>query len=71
MVAQLSDEALELLASDAVATVVTLNPDGSAHLSAAWVGIEDGEIVFATLPDQRNGPRTETCIHSTRRDGLK
>jgi PPOX class probable F420-dependent enzyme len=53
MVAQLSDEALELLLSDAVATVVTLNPDGSAHLSAAWVGIEDGEIVFATLPDQR------------------
>jgi PPOX class probable F420-dependent enzyme len=50
---QLSDAALALLASDAVATVVTLDADGTPHLSAAWVGVEDGEIVFATLPDQR------------------
>ena len=53
MVSHLSETALELLASDAVATVVTLDPDGSPHLSAAWVGVEDGEVVFATLPDQR------------------
>ena len=53
MAVDLSAAALELLASDAVATVVTLDPDGSPHLSAAWVGVEDGEVVFATLPDQR------------------
>jgi PPOX class probable F420-dependent enzyme len=53
MASKLNDAALELLASDAVATVVTLDPDGSPHVSAAWVGEEDGEIVFATLPDQR------------------
>jgi PPOX class probable F420-dependent enzyme len=53
MVDQLSESALDLLASDAVATVATLNPDGSPHLSAAWVGVEDGEIVFGTLNDQR------------------
>lgn len=53
MIDQLSDAGLALLASDAVATVATINPDGSPHLSSAWVGIEDGEIVFGTLGDQR------------------
>lgn len=53
MAVHLSAAALELLASDAVATVVTLDLDGSPQVSAAWVGVEDGEIVFATLPDQR------------------
>ena len=49
----LSDAALDLLESAAVAAVATINPDGSPHLSAAWVGIEGGEIVFGTLSDQR------------------
>ena len=53
MIELLSDAALDLLASDAVAIVATLDADGSPHLSAAWVGIEDGEIVFGTLGDQR------------------
>ena len=53
MIDRLSDEAVRLLESAAVATVVTINPDGSPHVSSAWVGIEDGEIVFGTLPDQR------------------
>jgi PPOX class probable F420-dependent enzyme len=68
----LSDEALALVQSAAVATVVTLNDDGSAHLSAAWIGIEDDEIVFATLPDQRKlrnirrDPRIALSIQSER-----
>jgi PPOX class probable F420-dependent enzyme len=53
MAVDLSPAAIELLASDAVATVVTLDPDGAPHISVAWVGLEDGEIVFGTLPDQR------------------
>ena len=53
MIDQLSDEALALIGSAAVATVVTLNADGSPHISAAWIGLEDGELVFGTLPDQR------------------
>jgi PPOX class probable F420-dependent enzyme len=70
MIDQLSDAALALLASDAVATVVTLDADGSPHLSSAWVGIEDGEIVFGTLPDQRKlrnlrrNPRIALAIQS-------
>jgi len=50
---RLSDRARALLESDAVATVVTINSDGSPHVTAAWVGIDGGEIVFATIPDQR------------------
>ena len=45
--------ARELLDSDAVAHVVTLNEDGSPLVTAAWVGVEADEIVFATIPDQR------------------
>ena len=66
----LSDAALALLASDAVATVVTLDADGSPHMSVAWVGIEDGEIVIGTLDDQhklrnlRRDPRIALTIQS-------
>lgn len=43
----------ELLDSDAVAQVVTLNEDGSPQVTAAWVGVDGDEIVLATIPDQR------------------
>ncbi|MEO8625733.1 MAG: PPOX class F420-dependent oxidoreductase [Candidatus Limnocylindrales bacterium] len=69
---KLSQAAHELLDSAAVATVATINADGSVHLSSAWVGIEGEEIVFATLPDQRKlhnlrrDPRIALTIHSER-----
>ena len=72
MIDELSEEALALLASDAVATIATINADGSPHLSSAWIGIEDGEIVFGTLPDQRKlgnirrDPRLSIQIQSDR-----
>ena len=72
MIDQLSPSAADLLASDAVATVATLNPDGSPHLSLAWVGIEDGEVVFGTLGDQRKlrnlrrDPRIALTLQSER-----
>ncbi len=72
MIEQLSDAALDLLSSASVATVATLNPDGSPHLSSAWVGVEDGEIVFGTLDDQRKlrnvrrDPRISLTVHSDR-----
>ena len=47
------ESARELLESDAVAYVVTLDEDGTPHVSAAWIGIDGGEIVLATMPDQR------------------
>src|SRR5512146_1378283 len=72
MTEHLSDAAMELLRSAAVATVATINADGSPHLSAAWIGIDDGEIVFGTLPDQRKlrnirrDPRVSIQVQSER-----
>jgi PPOX class probable F420-dependent enzyme len=50
---RLSPSAIELLGSPVVATVVTLDADGSPHVSSAWVGLDGGEIVLGTLDDQR------------------
>ena len=47
--AEIHPEALELLESDALAHVVTVNRDGSPHVSIVWVGLEDGEIVSGHL----------------------
>ncbi|HJR45068.1 MAG TPA: PPOX class F420-dependent oxidoreductase [Actinomycetota bacterium] len=64
--------ARELLSSDALAHVVTLNRDGSPHVSLAWVGVEDDEIVMATLPDQRKlenmrrDPRVAVSIETSK-----
>lgn len=72
MTTALSPAAIDLLASDAVASVVTLDPDGSPQMSAAWVGLEDGEIVFGTLDDQRKlrnlrrDPRIALMVQSDR-----
>jgi PPOX class probable F420-dependent enzyme len=41
-----------LIESAPIAHVVTLNADSSPHVSLAWVGIEDDEIVIGTIPDQ-------------------
>ncbi len=72
MTNDLSDAALELLESDAVATLATLNADGSPHLSMAWVGVEDGEVVIGSITDQvklRNmgrDPRVSLSIQTGR-----
>jgi PPOX class probable F420-dependent enzyme len=70
----LPDRARELLESDAVANVVTLDKDGGPQVTAAWVGIDGDEIVFATLPDQRKlknlrrNPRIALSVPSTKRN---
>jgi PPOX class probable F420-dependent enzyme len=72
MTASLDAAALDLLASPAVATVVTIDADGGPHVSVAWIGVEDGEIVFGTLDDQhklrniRRDPRVVLSIQSDR-----
>jgi len=38
--------------SGPLAHVVTLGPDGSPHVTMAWVGLETDEIVIGTLSDQ-------------------
>jgi PPOX class probable F420-dependent enzyme len=67
----LPQAARTLLNSDAVAHVVTLNDDGGPQVTAAWVGLDGDEIIFATLPDQRKlrnlrrDPRIALSIPST------
>lgn len=71
---RLPDTARELLESDAVAHVVTLDEDGGPQVTAVWVGIDGDEIVFATLPDQRKlrnirrDPRIALSVPSTKRN---
>jgi PPOX class probable F420-dependent enzyme len=47
--ADLHPEAVELLESDALAHMVTLNPDGGPQVTCVWVTLDDGEIVSAHL----------------------
>jgi PPOX class probable F420-dependent enzyme len=49
----LETEARQLVTSNALAHLVTLNPDGSPHVTLAWAGLDDDEIVMGTLSDQR------------------
>jgi PPOX class probable F420-dependent enzyme len=58
---ELPQSARDVLEGDAVATLATLNADGSPHLSVAWVGLQNDELVIGTLPDQRK-------IRNVRRD---
>jgi PPOX class probable F420-dependent enzyme len=47
------DSAREVLTSNRLVHLVTIEPDGSPQVTCAWVGVEDEEIVIATLPEQR------------------
>jgi PPOX class probable F420-dependent enzyme len=68
------DEATDLLKGDTLATVVTLDPDGTPQVTAAWVGLDGDEIVIATMPDQRKlhnlrrDPRIAIVVHATTRN---
>lgn len=43
----------EVLESDALAHVATIDADGSPHVTIAWVGVDQDQVVLATLFDQR------------------
>ena len=45
----LSDEARAALTSGNLAHLTTLGRDGSPHVTLAWVGLEDDEIVIGSL----------------------
>lgn len=47
------DEVRRVLESDALAHVATIDPDGTPHVTLAWVGLEGDEVVLGTLGDQR------------------
>jgi PPOX class probable F420-dependent enzyme len=66
------DEARELIESEALAHLVTLEADGRPQVSCVWVGLEGGDIVFASLGDRRKldnirrDPRVALSIEGTR-----
>lgn len=41
--------ARDLLDGAAVAHLVTLNPDGSPHITCVWVGLDGEDVVFASM----------------------
>lgn len=67
---QIPQAARAVLESDALAHVVTIAPDGSPHVTVAWVGLEGDEILIGTLGDQkklahiRSDPRVSLSLET-------
>jgi PPOX class probable F420-dependent enzyme len=69
---KLPESARRLVESNALAHLVTLNPDGSPQVTCVWVGLDQDEIVSGHLPsDQRKlqnvrrDPRVSLSIEGT------
>ena len=66
----LPDSARAVLESDALAHLVTLNPDGSPQVTIVWVGLEGDEIVSGHLREQqklrnvRRDPRVSLSLET-------
>ena len=73
---EIPDEARAILESDALAHLVTSNPDGSAQVSCVWVGLEGEDIVFASLGPRRKldnirrDPRVTLSLEGTEISGI-
>jgi PPOX class probable F420-dependent enzyme len=67
----INDAARELIESEALAHLVTIEADGRPQVSCVWVGFEDGDIVFASLGERRKldnirrDPRVSLSIEGT------
>lgn len=67
----------ELLATGPLATVVTLDPDGTPHVTLAWAGFDGDEIVMATffnveqrkLANLRRDPRVVLSFQAKEHSG--
>jgi PPOX class probable F420-dependent enzyme len=74
--AALPDSARALLESDALAHLVTLEPDGRPQVSIVWVGLDGDEIVCGHLPEHRKvrnirrDPRVALSIEGTETNAI-
>ncbi len=59
---KLPDTARALIESGAHGHLVTLNPDGSPHVTIVWVGLDGDDLVMAHLPENRK-------VKNVRQDG--
>jgi PPOX class probable F420-dependent enzyme len=66
------DAVREAITAGKLAHVTTINPDGSPHVTIAWVGLDGDDIVIGTLPEQRKlanmrrDPRVAVSIETGR-----
>ena len=76
MLSEIPAEAREIIESDALAHLVTVNADGSPQVSCVWVGLEGGELVFASLGPRRKldniarDPRVSLSLEGTETNAM-
>jgi PPOX class probable F420-dependent enzyme len=69
---QIPQSLRELLATGPLATVATINPDGTPHITLAWAGFDGDELVMATffrldqrkLQNLRRDPRVVVTVQA-------
>jgi PPOX class probable F420-dependent enzyme len=70
------ESAREILEGDALAHLVTINPDGTPQVSCVWVGLDGDEIVCASLGPRRKldniarDPRVTLSLEGTESNRL-
>ena len=73
---EIPPEAREVLESDQLAHLVTLNPDGSPQITCVWVGLEGDEIVsghlgrWQKIRNIERDPRVSLSIETERTNEL-
>lgn len=72
----ITESAREFLATGPLGHVVTLNPDGTPHVTLTWAGFEGDELVMATFhPDQKKAhnigrdPRIVVSFQANQHEG--
>ena len=60
----LPDSAKEVVRSGSYAHVITLNEDGSNHVTLAWAGLDGDVIVLGTLMDQKKLRNMRGTLHA-------
>jgi PPOX class probable F420-dependent enzyme len=69
---QIPQSLRDLLATGPLATVVTLDPDGTPHVTLAWAGFDGDELIMATfffleqrkLQNLRRDPRVVVTVQA-------
>lgn len=73
--AEISQSVRDLLATGPLGHVVTLNPDGTPHVTLAWVGVDGDELIWASFFDQhkleslRGDPRITVSFQANEHTG--
>jgi len=75
--AEIPESLRELLATGPLATVVTIDPDGTPHATLAWAGFDGDELVMATfffleqrkLANLRRDPRAVLTFQAKEHSG--